>query len=87
MSLDDLAALLEGVSLDANVQIPTEALTKAAVELYREHVDFLGETTEEAMAAVIRLAILEVAPAAIQQVLAAIGAHCIVTDAHLGGGE
>jgi hypothetical protein len=87
MNLDDIAELLEGVAFDAQIDIPTDNLTKAAVALYREHVDGLGETTEQAMGAVVRLLIMEVAPVAIQQVLAAVGAQCIVEDAYLHGGD
>jgi hypothetical protein len=86
MSLDDLAALLEGVAFDAKVELPEEELSNGAVAVYREHVEGLGETTEVAMRAVVRFVLLEAVPVAIHQLLAAIGAQAVIADAYISGG-
>jgi hypothetical protein len=87
VNLEDLARLLEGVEFDAKVDVPVEEITRHAVGVYREHVDGLGETTERAMGAVVRFVVMEAVPVAIQQVLAAVGAQCVVSDAYLSGGD
>jgi hypothetical protein len=87
MNIDDLANLLEGVAFDAKVELPEQQISAAAAAVYREHVEGLGETTEQAMRAVVRFVLMEAVPVAIQQVLAAIGAQAVINDAYISGGD